>query len=136
VERLRAEVAMLRHTLSGCKAAPTASAGAFGSTDTAAVRHELPSCSVEWGAWVDGQLLHSAAGLSLPSCCELCRAFPGCEYYNSAGGSSEPRCMLLGDKRGRLEFTDPGRVAGSATGARSGTTACSCAGVGGVHLAP
>lgn len=141
VERLRAEVAMLRHTLAGCKGgAPTPQGGSISSIapsqhDMAPVRHELSSCSVEWGAWVDGQLLHSASGLTLPSCCELCQAFPGCEYYNSAGGS-EPRCLLLGDKRGRLEFTDPGRVASSATGAHSATTACSCAGVGVTRFAP
>ena len=152
VERLRSEVAMLRHTLAACKAGDTPSGSGGGELLSGALPHRdvgtaadawgqafgaggdtkggLPPCAVDWGAWSDGQLIHTAHGLTLPSCCELCRSFPGCDFYNSAGGSGEPRCLLLRERKGRLGFTDPARMAISATGARTESASCSCAAVG------
>ena len=153
IERLRSEIAMLRYTLSECKGGASPSGGSSGALLPGSQPHRdrvpaedpwgqafggagseskggLPPCAVEWGAWTDGKLMHTAHGLTLPSCCELCRSFPGCEFYNSAGGNGEPRCLLLKERKGRLGFADPGRIAISATGARTDSARCSCASVG------
>ena len=108
--------------------APAAPQPAPQRNETGARKRHEPPCPLDWGAWHDGNLLHSVDGITLPSCCELCRAFPACRFYNSAMDSTM-RCLLLADRsEERLTFAEPSMQAVASSGVR--TDGCSCASVG------